>query len=149
MEFIPGGTLADPECPAQVTPTILESCALPSPATFMSNPWDHPTPHILEITFSDQNIDGMGHANNDFYVIWGEHRAWEHSQSLGLTLADCQRLNRGVAIHHASYDYVQPALASEQLRIGTWLSAREGRLRLERRFQILRATDQATVLRGQ
>lgn len=115
----------------------------------MNNPWDHPAPHILEITVSDQDIDGMGHANNACYVIWCERCAWEHSQSLGLTVADYQRLNRGVAIHHASYDYVQPAFAGEQLRIGTWLTACDGRLRLERRFQILRATDQATVLRGQ
>ena len=115
----------------------------------MSSPWDYPAPYILDLTVGDQDIDGMGHANNACYVIWCERCAWEHSRSLGLSVSDYHRLNRGVAIQRASYDYVAPAFAGERLRIGTWLTGCDGRLRLERRFQILRAADDSTVLRGQ
>ncbi|MDX1267990.1 MAG: hypothetical protein R3311_11555, partial [Oceanisphaera sp.] len=70
------------------------------------------------------------------------------SQALGLSLADYQRLDRAVAIRHAEYDYVAAAYLGDQLLVGTWLTHCDGRLTMERQFQILRAEDGAVVLRG-
>jgi len=110
--------------------------------------WDYPTPFTHELTVAESDIDGMGHTNNASYVIWCEQCAWQHSESLGLSVADYQELDRGVAIHHAEYDYQLPTFAGDHLVIGTWLVHCDGKLRLERRFQIARQDNGATVMRG-
>lgn len=90
----------------------------------------------------------MGHANNACYVLWCADCAWSHSRKLGLKIDDYQRLDRGVAIHRASYDYHLPAFENEELLIGTWLTACDGKLRLERRFQMINSATGKTVQRG-
>ena len=63
-------------------------------------------------------------------------------------MADYQRLDRGVAIHKASYEYFLPTFENEELLIATWLTACDGKLRLERRFQMISLSTGLTVLRG-
>jgi len=111
--------------------------------------WDYPTPHINTRQITASDIDGMGHANNACYVIWCEQCAWSHSGSLGLTIQDYERLDRGVAIRAASYEYCLPSFEHDELLIGTWLTACDGKLRLERRFQMINSRTGKTVLRGQ
>ena len=110
--------------------------------------WDYPAPFTQEVTVAATDIDGLGHTNNASYVIWCEQCAWLHSESLGLSVADYQELDRGVAIHHAEYDYHLPTFVDDDLIIGTWLVDCDSRLRLERRFQIVRRKNSETVLRG-
>lgn len=110
--------------------------------------WDFPNPHTYPIRVAALDIDGMGHANNACYVIWCERCAWSHSESLGLTMKDYQRLDRGVAIHKANYEYFLPTLENEELLIATWLTACDGKLRLERRFQMISRSTGQTVQRG-
>lgn len=110
--------------------------------------WDYPNPHTYDVTVSANDIDGMGHANNACYVIWCEQCAWNHSESLGLSVLDYQRLDRGVAINKASYEYFLPSFENEKLLVGTWLTACDNKLRLERRFQMINPETEKTVLRG-
>ena len=51
-------------------------------------------------------------------------------------------------IRRGEYDYLLPTAAGEALTLGTWLVASDGRLAMERRFQLLRNDDGATILRG-
>ena len=111
--------------------------------------WDYTNPHTCEITVQNSDIDGMGHANNACYVIWCEQCAWSHSERLGLSVKDYQKLDRGVAINKASYEYFLPSFENEKLLIGTWLTACDNKLRLERRFQMINPATEETVLRGQ
>jgi acyl-CoA thioester hydrolase len=94
------------------------------------------------------DIDGLNHTNNAVYVQWCEKIAWAHSESLGLGLADYRRLDRAMAIRRGEYDYLLPTALAEELTLATWLSASDGKLTMERRFQLVRLCDQATVLRG-
>ncbi|PCJ18096.1 MAG: thioesterase [SAR86 cluster bacterium] len=110
--------------------------------------WDHPNPHIYDVEVQASDIDGMGHANNACYVIWCEQCAWSHSETLGLSVKDYQRLDRGVAIHKAQYEYFLPSFKDEKLMVGTWLIACDQKLRLERKFQMINLDTQETVLRG-
>jgi len=110
--------------------------------------WDLPAPYTQDLVVSASDIDGLGHTNNACYVVWCESCAWAHSQALGLTVDDYRRLNRGVAIQRAEYHYAQPSFADDRLIVGTWLTACDNRLRLERRFQIRRHDSGETVLRG-
>ena len=77
----------------------------------------------------------MGHANNACHVVRCEQRAWRHSESLGLNIKNYQRLNRGVAIRKATYEYFLPVLDNEYMLITTWLTVCDRKFLLERRFQ--------------
>jgi acyl-CoA thioester hydrolase len=110
--------------------------------------WDYPHPFTLPVTPCAEDIDGLNHTNNAVYVQWCEKVGWAHSEALGLGMADYLRLDRAMAIRKAEYDYVLPSLQDEALTLGTWITASDGKLTMERRFQILRDSDGATILRG-
>ncbi len=110
--------------------------------------WDYPTPFTLPAVPLSGDIDGLNHTNNAVYVQWCEKIGWAHSESLGLNLADYQRLDRAMAIRRGAYDYLLPTSAHEELTMATWLMATTSKLTMERRFQLVRNRDQATILRG-
>jgi len=110
--------------------------------------WDFPRPFIVAISPAANEIDGLNHTNNAVYVQWCEAVAWAHSRSIGLDIDDYRRLDRGMAIRHGEYDYLLPSSLGDALSLATWLTASDGKLTLERRFQLVRLADRATVLRG-
>ncbi|MFN3304759.1 MAG: acyl-CoA thioesterase [Roseateles sp.] len=110
--------------------------------------WDRPSPFTLQLAPAAEHIDGLGHTNNAVYVQWCEQVAWAHSEALGLSLADYRRLDRAMAIREGHYDYLLPSFEGEALVLGTWLTASDGKLTMERRFQLKRASDGATLVRG-
>jgi acyl-CoA thioester hydrolase len=111
-------------------------------------PWDHPQPFTLTVAPQPGDIDGLAHTNNAVYVQWCERIGWAHSESLGLSLADYRRLDRAMAIHRGEYDYLLPTVLGDELQLGTWLFPGDAKLRMERRFQLIRPRDGVTVLRG-
>jgi acyl-CoA thioester hydrolase len=110
--------------------------------------WDYPNPFTVPRAPQAADIDGLNHTNNAVYVRWCEQAGWAHSEALGLSLADYQRLDRAMAIRRGEYDYILPTVQDEALVLGTWLVAGDGKLAMERRFQLIRERDGATVLRG-
>lgn len=110
--------------------------------------WDYPHPFILPVTPQPGDIDGLNHTNNAVYVRWCEQAGWAHSERLGLRLDDYRRLDRGMAIRRGEYDYLLPTLLGDSLLLATWLVAGDGKLSMARRFQLVRESDGATVLRG-
>ncbi|MFK7731528.1 MAG: acyl-CoA thioesterase [Pseudomonadales bacterium] len=91
-----------------------------------------------------EHIDGLGHVNNIRYINWCEELAWQHSEQLGLSVDDYQRLDRAMAVYHAEFDYRAPAFEGQTLRVSTWLSFAKG-TRMTRCFEIIR-NDNAQVL---
>ena len=110
-------------------------------------PWDLAQPYTLDLTPQTGDIDGLNHTNNAVYVQWCERIGWAHSEALGLNLADYHRLDRAMVIRQAHYDYLLPSLLGEPLVLGTWITASDGKLTMERRFQLVRSRDKATILR--
>ncbi|MEQ8954992.1 MAG: thioesterase family protein, partial [Gammaproteobacteria bacterium] len=110
--------------------------------------WDYPAPFSRDRLIATTDIDGLGHANNTCYVIWCEEVSWQHSAELGLDVSDYRRLNRGMAIHRAQYDYFLPGFEGDPIAIGTWLTWSDGRLRLQRQFQVRHRDSGATLMRG-
>jgi acyl-CoA thioester hydrolase len=110
--------------------------------------WDFPHPFTLPVVPRPEDIDGLNHTNNAVYVQWCERIAWAHSEVLGLSLADYRRLDRAMAIRRGEYDYLLPTVLDDKLTLATWLLASDGKLTMERRFQLVRDRDRATVLRG-
>lgn len=110
--------------------------------------WDYPQPYTMSLSPSASDIDGLDHTNNAIYVQWCEKIGWAHSEALGLALPDYRRLDRAMAIRRSEYDYLLPTAAGDALLLATWLCASDGKLAMERRFQLVRESDGATVLRG-
>lgn len=110
--------------------------------------WDYPLAFTINLVPTANDIDGLHHTNNAVYVQWCEQIGWAHSESLGLNLADYQRINRAMAIRRADYDYLLPTAVNDELTLATWLIAGNSKLTMERRFQLIRNADQAVILRG-
>lgn len=110
--------------------------------------WDRPNPYVLPLAVEDQSIDHYGHVNNAEYLRYVEQVSWAHSNSLGLTFADYQQLDRGMVVVHHEIDYLAPAFAGEQLEIATWIVGFDQRFTLTRRFQLQRPADGKTLMRG-
>jgi acyl-CoA thioester hydrolase len=110
--------------------------------------WDYPNPFTLPLVPEAEDIDDLNHTNNGTYVRWCEKIGWAHSEELGLCIADYLRLDRAMAIRRGEYDYLLPTQLGDRLTLGTWLAGGDAKLTLERRFQLVRDADQATVMRG-
>lgn len=123
-----------------------ESAAIIYPS---ANAWDLPRPFIMRMVPQQADIDGLNHVNNAVYVGWCEQIGWGHSEHLGLSLEDYRRLDRAMAIRRGEYDYILPALLGDELLLATWLTASDGKLTMTRRFQLIRGSDNCTLMRGQ
>ncbi|NQD94276.1 acyl-CoA thioesterase [Pseudomonas sp. CrR25] len=110
--------------------------------------WDFATPFVIDIQVASDDIDGLGHANNAVYVSWLERCAWRHSQYLGLDLAEYRRLDRAMAVLRHEVDYLASAYEDEELQMATWIVESDRRLKMDRRFQLVRPADGATLLRA-
>ncbi len=110
--------------------------------------WDDPQPHTLHTKVREEDIDGLNHTNNIVYVKWCERVAWQHSVALGLDLNAYRSLNRAMAINHSEYHYLQASHAGQKVAVGTWIVDWDGKLTMQRRFQVVRIDDGVTLLRA-
>ena len=110
--------------------------------------WELPSPFVIDIEVTAEDIDGLGHANNAVYVSWLERCAWRHSQYLGLDLAEYRRLDRAMAVVRHEVDYLASAYEGQRLQMATWIVESDQRLKMHRRFQLLRPDDGVTLLRA-
>ena len=111
--------------------------------------WDHQQPFQVQVRVSDVDIDELGHANNTAYVRWMEQCAWQHSATLGLDIAAYHALDRAMVVLKHELHYLAAAFADEELVVATWIIHSDAKLRLTRRFQIVRLADSSTLLRAQ
>ncbi len=114
----------------------------------MSIEWDWPAPFTVPLTVTDEAIDELGHVNNAVYVRWMERCAWQHSQALGLGLAEYQELDRAMAVLRHEIDYLASAYLGDELLMATWIVQSDQRLRMDRHFQLVRVKDASVLLRA-
>lgn len=110
--------------------------------------WDYENPFLLDVVVDKSHIDGLQHVNNAVYVTWCQDAGWQHSISLGLGIEQYHELDRAMAIRRSEYDYAQSAYLDDELTVATWLTKTDDKLSMERRFQLVRKRDGATLLRG-
>jgi acyl-CoA thioester hydrolase len=110
--------------------------------------FDHPAPHVIEVAVDASAIDAYDHVNNAVYLTWFDRTAWSHSAALGVPLAQCVALRRGMAAHRVEVDYLHAAVLGDVVRVATWIVSADGRLRAERRFQARRVSDGRTLARA-
>jgi acyl-CoA thioester hydrolase len=110
--------------------------------------FDFSAPHVVELSVQPGDIDAYGHVNNAVYLRWLDRAAWSHSSALGVPLAQCLALRRGMAAQRIEVDYLRAAVKDDVVRVATWIVSADGRLRAERRFQIKRVADGETLARA-
>jgi acyl-CoA thioester hydrolase len=110
--------------------------------------FDFPNPHVLELAVTPADIDAYDHVNNAVYLTWLDRTAWSHSAALGVPLAECLTLRRGMAAQRIEIDYLRAAVKGDVVRAATWIVSADGRLRAERRFHIRRVADGQTLARA-
>jgi acyl-CoA thioester hydrolase len=110
--------------------------------------WDWPTPHVVTLEVAASDIDAYNHVNNSVYLSWFDKAAWSHSAALGIPLEECVRIRRGMAAHRAEIDYQRAAVLGDQVAVATWIVSTDHRLRVERRFQVRRASNAETLARA-
>ncbi len=110
--------------------------------------FDAAGPHVIELSVQSEDIDAYRHVNNAVYLTWLDRVAWSHSSSLGVPVEQCLALRRGMAAQRIEIDYLRPAVLGDQIQAATWIVRNDGRLRAERRFQIRRLPDGATLARA-
>ena len=100
------------------------------------------------MTVLDSHQDAFGHTNNVSYLEWLEKAAWSHSEALGLNIAAYYDLGCGCVVRKHELNYCLPSYVGEELAIGTWISANDGKLSTTRDYQIIRLHDNKTILTG-
>jgi acyl-CoA thioester hydrolase len=111
--------------------------------------FDLPAPHLIELAVGASDIDAYNHVNNAVYVTWCDRSAWEHSAALGLPIERCLEIDRGMAVVRTVIQYLRPALLGDAVHVATWIVPVDSRLRVRRRFQIKRTTDESTLARAE
>ena len=110
--------------------------------------WDFPSPFTLQLIVADEEIDDYQHVNNAAYVRWLDRCAWAHSTALGVSIEDCKRIDRGMAVLRSEIDYLAPAFLDERITIATWIVQNDGKLRVSRKFQIVADHSGQTLVRA-
>jgi acyl-CoA thioester hydrolase len=112
-------------------------------------PFRLPAAFVASHTVAPDEIDAYEHVNNTVYLQWLDGIAWAHSAALGLPMAACLTLRRGMAVRHTRVDYLEAARLGDDLALATWIVVSDGRLRCTRRFEILRVADGKRVLEAE
>lgn len=95
-------------------------------------------------TVRQDEIDGLGHANNVAYVNWMQSAAVAHSAAYGWSGERYRQSGFGWVVRSHRIDYLQPAFAGDAVMVETWVATMRKATSI-RRYRILRETD-GTVL---
>lgn len=110
--------------------------------------WDFPDPHVVALEVQSADIDAYNHVNNSVYLAWFDRAAWSHSSRLGISVEQAVAMRRGMAAHRTEIDYLRAAVEGDRVIVGTWIASTDGKLRVERRFQVLREPDGECLARA-
>ncbi|WP_051927567.1 acyl-CoA thioesterase [Ruegeria halocynthiae] len=108
--------------------------------------WQLPAPFVLTFDVQTADIDAYEHVNNTVYLRWIDAAAWAHSDAAGMTTDYCKSIERGFAVHRHEIDYIGSAHLGDRVHVATWITGLDGRLRSQRRFQIIRESDLKTLV---
>ena len=111
--------------------------------------WDYPNPFTVSIQVSDQDIDQLGHANNQVYLDWMMKAAYGHSESLGLSVNDYLSIGVAMVAKRHEINYMSATFLHDDLIVGTWIATNDNRFQSMRKYQIIRTNDKKTILRAE
>ncbi len=98
-------------------------------------------------TVLDEEIDGLGHANNVVYLHWMIDAAVAHSIEQGWPGERYQEMGTGWVVRKHEIEYLQPAFAGEQLVVRTWVADMR-KVQSRRCYEIIRVDNETLLARG-
>ena len=111
--------------------------------------WDYPNPFTVSVKVSDNDIDQLGHTNNQVYLDWMMKAAYGHSESLGLSVNDYLSMGVAMVAKRHEINYMSATFLNDNLIVGTWIATNDNRFQSMRKYQIIRINDQRTTLRAE
>ena len=94
-----------------------------------------------------EEIDGLGHVNNQVYLDWLMEAASRHSAAAGWDIGRLLALGEGWVVRRHEIDYLLPVLPGDAVRLRTWVETAE-KASSERRYEVVRLSDGRTACRG-
>ena len=111
--------------------------------------WDYPNPYTVKVQVLPEEIDQLGHANNRVYLNWIMTAAYTHSESLGLSVDDYLNIGVAMVAKRHELNYIAATFVNDELIIGTWIATNDNRFNSQRNYQIIRLSDDKTILRAE
>ena len=106
-----------------------------------------PQRFVTHLRVRHYEMDWLGHVNNAVYFHYLEHAAWEHSESLGMTLERYKELGGVFIMRKMEIDYLRPAVAGDTLEIATWVHEMRGP-RAIRKYEVSHAGSGQVLVRA-
>ncbi len=78
--------------------------------------------HRHEHVVREDEIDGLGHANNVVYVRWMIDAATEHSAAVGWDFAAYVRIGGVWVVRRHEIEYLLPAKVGDRVSVFTWVA---------------------------
>ncbi len=97
-------------------------------------------PHVIQA----DEIDGLGHANNVYYISWLQDAAVAHSTAQGWPGLRYHELGQGWVVRSHTIEYLLPAFAGDHVVVETWVATMKKVTSL-RRYRIVRSGDGALL----
>ncbi len=92
-----------------------------------------------------EEIDGLGHVNNQVYLDWLMEAASRHSAAAGWDIGRLLALGEGWVVRRHEIDYLLPVLPGDAVRLRTWVETAE-KASSERRYEVVRLSDGRTEI---
>ena len=80
----------------------------------------------LHVTARPEDIDDLGHVGNQVYLRWVLEIAVAHSNALGWSWGDYQRLGAGWVVRRHELDYMAQVVEGEDVTASTWVDSWKG-----------------------
>lgn len=112
-------------------------------------PWQRELPFVSLWTIEEDQIDHYEHVNNVAYLSQLEKLAWQHSNSLGLSMQQYKTLDRGMVIQKHILNYKLAAHLGDVIACATWIVMCDSKFRLTREFQFISMKNHKTVFTAQ
>ncbi len=92
-------------------------------------------------------IDELGHANNQAYLAWMIEAAVGHSAAQGWPTERYLALGSAWVVRRHEIEYLRPAMPEDEIMVRTWVSA-IARVTSERSYEIRRHPDGVLLAKG-
>lgn len=102
----------------------------------------------IDLKVLPEEVDGLGHMNNAVYVNWADQAHLMHTFQLGVTPEVIRSTGCALVVRHSDLLYLSAIREGETARVGTCITACDGKLRLQRQFQMVLPGAEKMVLRG-
>ncbi len=101
----------------------------------------------FEHKVTPEEIDGLGHVNNQVYLDWLMGAATRHSGLVGWDIDRMIKAGEGWVVRRHEIDYLLPVLPGETVMMRTWVETAE-KASSERHYEIFRKSDGKKVCVG-